>query len=159
LVSGFWHGANWTFIAWGGLHAALFMPLLLLQQNRKNTNQVAEGRILPNLKEVYQMVTTFLVVDLAWILFRANSISQAMDYIRRIFSHSLITLPEHTGLNGLFLMLLVMILVEWFQRTQKHGLQIDFVKSVPIRWFFYSIVILLIFSLGGKSETFIYFQF
>jgi D-alanyl-lipoteichoic acid acyltransferase DltB (MBOAT superfamily) len=159
LVSGFWHGANWTFIAWGGLHAALFMPLLLLQRNRKNTNQVAEGRLFPTIKELFQMLSTFLIVDLAWVFFRANTLSQAIDYIYRIFSKGLISIPVNEGLNRLFLTLGIMLLVEWFQRDKKHGLELNKVNNAWVRRLIYCIIIIMIVMFMGKNETFIYFQF
>ena len=77
LVSGFWHGANWTFVAWGAYHALLFLPLLLLGQNRRYRDSVAENSFLPSVKELTQMGVTFLLVLLGWILFRSEDISQA----------------------------------------------------------------------------------
>lgn len=159
LVSGFWHGANWTFIAWGGLHAALFMPLLLLQRNRKNTNQVAEGRLFPTTKELIQMLSTFFVVDLAWVFFRAKTIKEALGFLKRVFSHSLLSFPNESGNHGLYIMIGILLAVEWFQRNKKHGLQINFISLGIVRWTLYLLIILLIFCFGGKSETFIYFQF
>lgn len=89
LVSGLWHGANWTFIAWGAFHALLFLPLLLLGKNRKNaTGVVAENRVLPTLKEFGGMVFTFGFVVIGWIIFRADNIGMAVDYTGRIFSLS-----------------------------------------------------------------------
>ena len=72
LLSGFWHGANWTFIAWGAYHAFLFLPLILTGKNRKYTNQVAEGRVLPSLREVGQMLVTFFLAVFGWIIFRST---------------------------------------------------------------------------------------
>jgi D-alanyl-lipoteichoic acid acyltransferase DltB (MBOAT superfamily) len=77
LVSGFWHGANWTFIAWGAIHAILFLPLILLNKNRKYTDTVAAGKFLPSVKEVFQMGMTFLLVLVGWVFFRAENIGQA----------------------------------------------------------------------------------
>ena len=93
LVSGFWHGANWTFIAWGAYHALLFLPLILLGKNRKYTNTVAEGRILPTLKEAGQMILTFFLAVFGWIIFRADSIGQAREYVCGMANKSLITSP------------------------------------------------------------------
>ncbi len=73
LVSGFWHGANWTFIVWGGIHALLFIPLFLRGTNRKNTSDVvAEGRWLPSPRELLQMGWTFTAVTIAWVFFQGG---------------------------------------------------------------------------------------
>jgi len=159
LVSGFWHGANCTFIVWGFFHALLFLPLLLLQKNRKNTNSVAEGKWFPTLKEIFQMLSTFLLVVLGWVFFRADTIAQAFDYLGRIFTKSILTKPVADGSHGLILCVLFMLLVEWFQRDKKYGLQIDFIKNGFLRWTIYLGVLAILFFFGGKSETFIYFQF
>lgn len=77
LVSGLWHGANWTFIVWGAYHALLFLPLILLGKNRRYTNTVAEGRLLPTLHEFLQMLLTFVLAIIGWIIFRAENLHQA----------------------------------------------------------------------------------
>lgn len=162
LVSGFWHGANWTFIAWGGLHAALFMPLLLLQRNRKNTNQIAEGRIFPTVKEIYQMGSTFLLVVVGWIFFRAESISVAVDYIGRIINRSFLSIPLLTIRQfyiPMFSNLFILFSVEWIQRNKKHGLELSGITNTLVRRVIYCMIIILIIWFMGKNETFIYFQF
>jgi len=160
LVSGFWHGANWTFIMWGAFHAVLFFPLLLLQKNRKNTNSVAEGRLFPTVMEIFQMSSTFLLVVFGWIFFRAQSISVALDYIRRIFDKSIFSAPGYTiGISRIILSILLLISVEWFQRNKKHGLELSMVKPQILKFSIYYFLIALIILFGGKSETFIYFQF
>ena len=88
LVSGFWHGANWTFIAWGFLNAVYFLPLLFTGENRKNLNTIAEGKIFPTLKETANMAFTFILTSFAWIFFRAESITHAIHYITQMFSFS-----------------------------------------------------------------------
>lgn len=159
LVSGFWHGANWTFIAWGAFHALLFLPLLLLGRNRYNTNMVADGRLLPSLKETFQMGSTFILVVIAWVFFRANTIREAVNYISKIFDKSIFSKPDVPGVNGLLFCLLIFVFFEWFQRQKKHALQIDFQMPVILRWTLYICIVGIIFIFGGKSETFIYFQF
>ena len=72
LVSGFWHGANWTFIVWGGLNALFFIPLLLTNKNRNNLDEVASNSILPNVKELFQILLTFGLTTFTWIFFRAS---------------------------------------------------------------------------------------
>ncbi|VBB44610.1 Membrane bound O-acyl transferase MBOAT family protein [uncultured Paludibacter sp.] len=160
LVSGFWHGANWTFITWGAFHAILFMPLLIFGRNRLHTNSVAEGKLFPTFKELAQMIVTFVFVLIGWIFFRAPSLSVASHYIFSLFSLSLFTLPTYK-LTILGFFIAIFLAVEWIQREKKHGLaQIEsLVKYHSIRWAFYVLIILSIIQFGGKSETFIYFQF
>ena len=160
LVSGFWHGANWTFLVWGVFHALLFMPLLLLQRNRKNTNTVAEGRKLPKVKEVFQMGTTFLLVVIGWIFFRAESIGVAVDYIGRLFDWNFFSIPER-GFKKILPMLFVLIIVEWIQRDKRHGLQFTSIslKYAIFRWTFYIVLLFKIYWYKGDSQEFIYFQF
>jgi alginate O-acetyltransferase complex protein AlgI len=94
LVSGFWHGANWTFLIWGFLNALYFLPLLLTNQNRTNLDIVAKNKWLPNFKEIVQMGTTFGLTVFAWIFFRSDSVSSAFAYIKGIFTKSLFSFPE-----------------------------------------------------------------
>jgi D-alanyl-lipoteichoic acid acyltransferase DltB (MBOAT superfamily) len=86
IVSGFWHGANWTFIVWGALNAIYFLPLLLLGKNRENLGIAAEGRLVPNTKEIFQIGLTFSLTVLAWVFFRAKCVGDAWIYLRGIFS-------------------------------------------------------------------------
>ena len=157
LVCGFWHGANWTFIVWGFINALFFMPLLLLGKNRKNTDTVAQGRILPNVKELFQMGTTFALATLAWIFFRADSIGQAFSYIGHIFAKSLIADPVGAG-EKLMPMLLILVLVEWLQRNKKHGLQ-DLKMHPVLRWIVYVIICILCIHHYQITQRFIYFKF
>lgn len=159
LVSGFWHGANWTFIVWGAFHALLFLPLILMKQNRKHTDTVAEGRYFPNLKELSQILITFFLVVIGWVFFRADTMTDAIQYLDGIFSQSLMTIPNLSGMNGLLFSIAVMILIEWMQREKQHGLQLTRIQNQYLRWVAYATVIFLIFMFGGRSETFIYFQF
>lgn len=160
VVSGFWHGANWTFIAWGAFHALLFLPLLLLKRNRTNTNTVAENRYLPTLKECMQMTLTFLLVVLGWIFFRAKDISHALEYISTVFSESLFSKPINGyGLTKTVVFVTLMLIVEWFQRNKHHGLELSMVKNQVIKWSIYYILIVIIFEFGANSKSFIYFQF
>lgn len=160
LVSGFWHGANWTFIAWGLINALYFMPLFLLGKNRKNTDIVAVGKLLPNMKELFQMGTTFALAVLAWIFFRADSVSQAFSYIEHVFSKSLVSIPKNTNAKLILPLLLILILVEWLQRDKQHGLDFSN-RKIPsfIKIIIYYALIALIMQFGASQQTFIYFQF
>ena len=158
LVCGFWHGANWTFIAWGLINAIYFLPLLLLGKNRKNLDTVAQGKILPSIKELFQMGTTFLFSTLAWIFFRADSIGQAVSYIGKIFGKSLIATPNANEATILPL-LLIMLLVEWLQRDKQHGLE-DLKMHPILRWvIYYAIILGIIFYGAFGNRNYIYFQF
>jgi len=86
IVSGFWHGANWTFIIWGFLNALFIMPSIILKTNRNNLNIVAEGRLFPNFREIIQLIITFSLACFAWIFFRSASVTDAFSYIGRLFS-------------------------------------------------------------------------
>jgi D-alanyl-lipoteichoic acid acyltransferase DltB (MBOAT superfamily) len=157
LVSGFWHGANWTFILWGAYHAALFLPLILSGTNRKYTNIVAEGKLFPTIKEMLQIILTFSLVVLGWIFFRADSITQAFDYIYRIFV-DLFTIPELHPLY-VFLLLIFFLLIEWTGRSGQYAIESLRLKSRACRWAFYVLIILIICLYQGSQQEFIYFQF
>lgn len=158
LVSGFWHGANWTFIIWGLLNALYFLPLLLQNKNRVNTNIVAEGNWLPNIKELIQILITFSLTVFAWIFFRANSVSHAFDYIIHMFKGSAnalsLTIPQELPYLILFFMI-----VEWLGRSSQYAIEnLQFVPKY-VRWSFYFGLILLLFLFAGQEQEFIYFQF
>lgn len=161
LVSGFWHGANWTFIVWGAYHAFLFFPLMLLGMNRKYTDVVAAGKVLPSIKELFQMLGTFILAVIGWIIFRAENIGQAWDYLSRICDSSIVSISFEYGKKAL-IYVLILIIVEWLQRNKQHALQIEergLFKYRTARMIFYYLFICAIMILSGKQETFIYFQF
>ena len=159
LLSGFWHGANWTFIAWGAYHAFLFLPLILMGKNRKYRDNVAEGRILPNLKELGQMLLTFFLVVIGWIIFRAESIGQAWAFIGQMCTSSILSVPDAPGVTGFSVAIVLMLVVEWVQRDKPHALDLTNIQSCVLRYVIYVFILFLTFSLGGRAENFIYFQF
>lgn len=164
LVSGFWHGANWTFIVWGGLNALLFLPLLLLKRNRKNTDTVSAGRILPGPREFFQMITTFALVSLTWIFFRADDMSSALGYIQRIFTTPFFEthlLAVTKPVNLLFLPLIfLLIILEWAGKNDQHALE-TLGLSWPRagRWAVYTVLCLTLIIFSTNEQEFIYFQF
>ena len=133
IVSGFWHGANWTFVIWGALNAFYFLPLLLTNKNRKNLDTVSLNRLFPELKEMFQMLSTFILTVFAWIFFRAENVSHALSYITGIFSKSLFSISiseiKNISYNNdiIFHVLLIIgfIFFEWVQRNKKHGLHLE----------------------------------
>ncbi|WP_316750732.1 MBOAT family O-acyltransferase [Pedobacter gandavensis] len=160
LVSGFWHGANWTFIIWGALNALFIMPSILFNTNRDNLNIVAEGKYLPGLRDFMKIVLTFSLTVFAWIFFRAKSVSDAIAYVKGIFSSSLFVMPDVPE-STLVVALLVFgfLLVEWIGREGNFSLSNLVKLPVTIRWPFYFCLILLLFIYQGEAQTFIYFQF
>lgn len=158
LVSGLWHGAHLKYLAWGGLHALYMIPLLLRNTKVKTANNISV-RLLPGFREGMGILFTFLLVVLAWILFRSNSMADAGHIFREIFSMSLFTLPEVLP-RKILLLLGIFILLEWLGRRSKYAIEKTGNKWPPlIRWGFYYLIILLIFLEGGREQPFIYFQF
>ena len=159
IVSGFWHGANWTFLAWGVLHALYFLPLILLHRNRKNLDTVAEGRFLPNFRELSAMLITFILVVFAWIFFRAETLNQAFEYVSGLVSRSVFYTPEIFPLETMIL-ILIMLIAEWLQRDKQHALQFEPVAMPKwSRWVIYYAVVFCIIWFTGEQQEFIYFQF
>ena len=163
LVSGFWHGANWTFIVWGGLNALYFLPIMLLNKNKINTDVVAQGKHLPSVREVLSITLTFSLTTIAWIFFRAEDIHHAISYLSNIIHPSILTIPEliTPKLEMIYTLLCIFILVlfEWMNRDKIHALDIaNYNKSN--RWMLYLIIIIMIITFGSFNQnSFIYFQF
>jgi D-alanyl-lipoteichoic acid acyltransferase DltB (MBOAT superfamily) len=112
IVSGFWHGDNWTFIIWGALNTIYFLPIMLIKRNRVHTNTVAEGAMLPNAKEILQMGTTFFFTVIAWVFFRSKTVGDSLSYLSEMLSFSLLTYPEIFPKKTILLVVLF-VLIEW----------------------------------------------
>jgi len=163
LVSGFWHGANWTFIAWGGLNALYFLPLLLLKKNRANLDTVAAHRSYPSLSELFNMLYTFSLITIAWVFFRSDSIYDAVKYIGNMCKHpgSFLLFELYLLHIKIFAAIFILIIIEWISRNDRYGIEKMLIKSSRFyKWSFYSVLLVLIFYMGNFEETnFIYFQF
>jgi D-alanyl-lipoteichoic acid acyltransferase DltB (MBOAT superfamily) len=164
LVSGFWHGANWTFIIWGLLNALYIMPSIILNTNRNNLEIVAKGKNLPTHKELFSILTTFVLTVLAWIFFRAENIRHALSYISEIFSSSLFSIPKFVGMKDALTTLVlvaIFVLIEWKGREGQYAIStIGQTWNRPLRWIFYSLIIFTIGMFMPSVESpFIYFQF
>ena len=159
IVSGAWHGANWTFVLWGALHALYFIPLLILKFNRRHLDVAAEGRYLPTFRESVEMVVTFSFVTLAWIVFRSVSVSHAITFYSGLFSWSLFSIPQVFP-TLLVLLIVVFFMVEWLGREQLYAIaHIGMRWPRFVRWAFYYCIILFILNNPDTSKEFIYFQF
>ena len=162
IVSGFWHGANWTFIIWGALNAIYFLPLLLTKNNRNNLEIVAQEKLFPSIKEFFQILITFGLTVLAWIFFRAESVTDALRYLHRLFSAEIFSIPtligteNTTGIISLFF-IMVMIIFEWIYR--KDSFVFESSKSQLTICLITIFIVSSIYFFGGNSSGFIYFQF
>jgi len=163
VVSGFWHGANWTFIAWGALNAIYFLPLMLLNRNRQNMGVAGGDKFFPSIREFLGIAITFTLTMLAWVFFRAESMTHAFNYLAGIFSQSLFTIPEFTFRRGAFntiLLIIFFVIVEWAGRRDQYAIERLGIRwRQPVRWAMYYGIVILILSFAGKQQQFIYFQF
>ena len=171
LLSGFWHGANWTFLLWGAYHALLFVPLLLMNKNRRYRDTVAtttlpdgitKTKLFPSFKESLQMLVTFVLVVFGWIIFRATGMKTLTTWMTGIFDSTLYSIPwlmNRYYYIPLAINILIMIIFEWTNRTKEHSFQLN-IKYKWLRWSFYLIFILTLFlSIKVDTPQFIYFQF
>ena len=165
LISGFWHGANWTFIVWGALNAIYFIPLMFFDRNRKNLHSVAKGEKFPSFREFASILGTFTLTVFAWIFFRAENMSHALSYVTGLFSKKLFEIPDFSLFPGAITLLLLIggfLIAEWRGRDGQYGISgIKSISSKTYRWSIYSLIILIIDIFGNTSEEieFIYFQF
>lgn len=163
LVSGFWHGANWTFIVWGALNAIYFLPLLLTKNNRNHIEIVAKGKSLPSLKEFFLMLLTFSLTVFAWIFFRANNINHAISYISEILSPSLFTIPEFYSKQKAFIIIIficLFIIIEWKGREGQYAIaHLELRMKRAPRWIFYLLLAYFTLIFSSNQQEFIYFQF
>lgn len=156
-VSGFWHGANWTFVIWGLLHGLLFLPLILLGRNRRNLDSVAKGKGVPGLKESLNMLMTFLLICLAWVFFRSASLADALLYFEGLAKGNWggIKMDMVFPLVGIG----ILLLVEWFSREEEIIVLFSTNKR-GLRWGGYFLVALAILLFApSEPSVFIYFQF
>ena len=175
LLSGFWHGANWTFVLWGAYHALLFVPLLLMNKNRRYRDTVAtitlpdgtiKTKFLPSFKEAGQMLLTFALAVFGWIIFRATGLKTLSAWLTGIFDSSFFSVPwlmNRYYYVPLAINTLIMIMFEWINRTKEHSFQIS-IKYKWLRWCLYLclyliFIFMLLVSIKVDTPQFIYFQF
>ena len=160
-VSGLWHGANWTFVCWGLFHATLLAIYNIFGINTKYKQVVAYGKYLPNIRETMQIALTFFLTVIGWIIFRAESMTQAVDFLTAMVSNRFFDASALHGVTYIYFGI-ALLAVEWLQRDKQHALQFSDAKPFNhrlVRWGIYYIILLLIAKYAGSSQTFIYFQF
>lgn len=154
IISGLWHGANLTFVFWGFIHALFVLPAILYFHRKI---EFSNKRLFPTLRELYNILSTFLVVVIAWVFFRAETLTDAFRYLERMFSKSLFTMPEISRMA--LLLLLGYMMIEWIQRNRDHVLDIAHIPYRALRYLIYFVLIFCIFYFAGDLQPFIYFQF
>jgi alginate O-acetyltransferase complex protein AlgI len=167
IVSGFWHGANWTYIIWGALNAFYFLPSFLTRKNRKYIDTKISNSFFPNLIELSNILLTFCLTVFAWIFFRSTTVNDAFGFIKGIFNHSQffnIKTAKTYGLDirPLIIYLAFFLVIDWYYRND----DVIFTKlndtktSIIFKYFFYMFaVISIILSITNQATSFIYFQF
>ena len=159
LLSGLWHGANWTFLVWGGLHALFFVPYQLSGKNRNHLEPLQGG--LPTLSALIKIIFTFFIVTIAWVFFRAESLGDAIGYLVELGSGRWI--PENYKYFGksIWWLIAILVIVDW--RGQRHDFTLSpffTLKSWQLA-VLHTILLYLLITEGVyiNSEPFIYFQF
>lgn len=163
-VSGLWHGANWTFLIWGILNAIFFLPLLLLDTNRNHLDIVAKGKLFPIFKELIAILSTFGITVLAWVFFRAESLTHAISYLDSMFNLDLFSIPHIMDMPKVKISLVLLTLfvcIEWLGREGAFAIDVLEKKLNGVqRLILYSFIVFLIGMYSPTSENpFIYFQF
>ncbi len=161
MVSGFWHGANWTFIVWGLIHAMLYIPLFLRGKNRQYTSTiVAEDNWLPTFKELFQMGSTFFFTMIAWVFFRSESILDGFLYLNRLLTN--FSIPS-VNRYGAFFVILIIILDWIFRVDEKQVMRLVIFKNHKINKIINIIICYFLFFMimqfYNYNNSFIYFQF
>jgi len=164
IISGFWHGANWTFIVWGLLNAFYFLPLLLTNKNRNNLVFGDQNSVFEKIRELVSILLTFTLTTLAWVFFRAKTVEEAVNYISGIFSASVFSFPKLMGGQNITLILVsfmitLLIAVEWKYRKSEFVFKGISNSGISNQVFTIANIITLIFIFGGSQQNFIYFQF
>ena len=151
IISGFWHGANWTFIFWGFFHSILFLPSFIFNTNRIYiTNNIGENKVLPTIKEFLQISATFLSVTIGWVFFRSETIKDSFDYLNRLFEINFDLLYYNK-----LVLIFFLIVIEWKTKNDER----EIYNNLNLRRVIDFILLFLIISYFGNNKPFIYFNF
>jgi D-alanyl-lipoteichoic acid acyltransferase DltB (MBOAT superfamily) len=154
LIVGLWHGASWNYVIYGLYHGLLFVPLILMGK-MSSSNTIRINRLgLPVISDIMRMSLTFVLVVFGMFIFRCNSINQFVAELSSI-RLSFFSIPDVGAVTN-WLFVFVMVLVEWCHRNRDNGLEISYMKSKPLRWSIYLILIMFVFLNGGEATGFIY---
>jgi alginate O-acetyltransferase complex protein AlgI len=167
IISGFWHGANWTYMAWGGLNAIYFIPSFIIKRYKQNIPSKNTSLYFSKLKEPFEILTTFAITTLAWIFFRSKSVSDSVKYIKGIFNSSeFFTIRSaktyELSIKPLIIYISIFLIIDWYYKNEN----VVFTNtktsrsSIILKYLFYSIAVLsILLSIKNQATSFIYFQF
>lgn len=162
-VSGFWHGANWTFIFWGILNAVYYLMYIRFLNRCSYLKDHTIDSSQPALKELPQILFTFSLTAFAWIFFRAENMNHAVSYISGIFSPSLFTMPDYPEMRKSLITIIsvtIFLLIEWKGRDHQYAIsQLGLSWKKTYRYVLYYLMIFVIYCFTGEKQQFIYFQF
>jgi D-alanyl-lipoteichoic acid acyltransferase DltB (MBOAT superfamily) len=157
-LSGLWHGASWTYVAWGLYNAILLaLPLLVCPSRKRESSEE------PTLSDFPRILMTFTLAAVGWVIFRSSSLAEGLGFLSRMLTQLLH--GETGGLSmGKWALVLCASLMaaEWLQRDKRHVLQFPstgLFRYRTVRWMVYYVLLLLIILMHGEEQTFIYFQF
>ncbi len=156
LLSGLWHGANYTFIVWGIYHALLSLPYIWLGIRTKRTTEA----LTISLREVPSMLMTFFLVNIGWVIFRAPDLQSAVGYLTRMFSFEAV-FSDFSGIIAIGISIVCMM-IEWYQRNHNNPLDFSHTRLSGSPWLrvvIYYTILVVLFELSKQQESFIYFQF
>lgn len=158
VICGIWHGANWTYVLFGLLHGLYFIPLIFNGTMNKK-KKIEKGRVIPTFKEVLNILKTFLLVTLTFIVFRAKDLHHVWAYFSTLFSKSFFSIPEVKPPH-VFILIMVFMTIEWFGKDNNYAIEkFALTKNVALRWSFYFLLIIFVFLFSGNEQEFIYFKF
>ena len=169
LLSGLWHGANWTFVVWGGLHGFYLVFAIWTKPLRENFIKLIRLDRFPLLLKCAQVTITFIIVTFAWIFFRAKSMNDAIYIVTHLFTGfdgnlatKIVKFAELQSTMSFWIGITAVVLLFLVQLVQRKGSIRQMISTKPyyIRWAsYFALVIAILFFGYFSNQNFIYFQF
>lgn len=162
VMIGMWHGSDWTFALFGLYHGILYIPLIVSGAFFKKAKLKPNSLGLPKAKELGNMALTFFLVVAGLVLFRANGIHQAIEYVSGIFNATLFTSPvwRIAEVPAAVLGIVIMLCTEWVQRIDASIVtSYDKLRNPWMLAAIFAIELFIILALRGGSVAFVYFKF
>ncbi len=158
FLTGLWHGAGYTYIIWGSINGVFLILFHLQVKPRKKLFKKLKLRNDNPVIVISEAIFNLSVIMLAWIFFRADTVSNALSYLKNLFSSSLFSMPQTVSIKP-FILIIIFIIMEWFQKDKDHVLQLTNIRNRFLKWSIYLVIVEMILLLGAGNHKFIYFQF